>query len=723
MDKQKETLAQLPKEGTHVQSKIQKTKENVQPEVAEQPSSLKRDSTSTKSAVMCEKDINMNVVNDSSTHVSTLKPKDSDLKALLEVSKLPRRDVPIVSKSSKDNFSVQYSKTSRSDCQKCKEIILKDTLRIGREMIINSSSNFYTGSSGGLGIGWWHLDCFFQDHTSKLKWSSFEGVEELSVDDQKALHKRACHRDMPDDLVAQVTAAHEAVDAQNKLRQLKLDRKMEVIQKREEKASRLAGIKNTSVDDVIRDNISKLIEDKTTKDLKNIVKENDLNVPRPKPQKGKKKSAPNREECVEAIVKANPLSQIGKIVHEAVSRQIKIDELKVLLDKAGLSKVGSKVELADRLLSHLGIELSEETKNEMESNVISNGFEHCVTKSSVVLEEKEEEDPDMVISARRGDLESVKMLLENSTLPIATLNMSCKWTEVEERKGGLKKSWTLHGETPLLASSRKGHVEIVHFLLTQEADPTLEGCIAGELNDSPLSAVEKNISILNKQINRLDSAMLGSDALSVMERLAKFECIKQLLSCATQYWSRATYAGAHYTDRRKNAFQKNANKPTNSTEMQSRLSSISTVIVLDEKRVQDLDLRIQKAKADEMERKEAENQVKADAKERKVQKKKTEKKEGGESTVVKVNPKELSGNGLQYEGRIVNWMKGFGFLKVSSPRLTSDIYVHISDIGEEEERKMCRSGSRMKFEIVESDRKPGTFQAKNVVMIKRTPEQ
>ena len=124
MDKQKETLAQLPKEGTHVQSKIQKTKENVQPEVAEQPSSLKRDSTSTKSAVMCEKDINMNVVNDSSTHVSTLKPKDSDLKALLEVSKLPRRDVPIVSKSSKDNFSVQYSKTSRSDCQKCKEIIL-----------------------------------------------------------------------------------------------------------------------------------------------------------------------------------------------------------------------------------------------------------------------------------------------------------------------------------------------------------------------------------------------------------------------------------------------------------------------------------------------------------------------------------------------------------------------------------------------------------------------
>merc|ERR1719354_724773 len=91
-------------------------------------------------------------------------------------------------------------------------------------------------------------------------------------------------------------------------------------------------------------------------------------------------------------------------------------------------------------------------------------------------------------------------------------------------------------------------------------------------------------------------------------------------------------------------------------------------------------------------------------------------KSGGGGSVV-TNELDFAGNGVTYEGHVVNWRGTFGFVKVNSPHFKSNIFVHFTDISHND-RSQCNSGSNLKFQVERSLRKPGTVQAKNASIIR-----
>ena len=677
-----------------------------------------------------------------------------------------------ISRNESGRYEAQYSPTSRASCRMCSQKVMKSILRIGKEVTID------TGCYSGKGMGWWHMPCFFRKHSHKMKWNDFNGVEDLSVDDQKKLYLHACHCKMPDDLLAEVTLTQEAVSIQNQQleKQLERDYQTASAEKQEQNAAHLEAVKNTSIEKVIRDNIAKVIEKKTVEELKSIINGNGLNVDRSSAGKGKKKGAPKKADYIHAIINANPLCKIGSLVQRAIRKHIKVDDLKVMLQNVGLPRTGSKLELTKRILEYLGGDYGEESVEEKKTKKNNAyGFdpdEYRFTKYDVY--EKNEIDPDIVLKAREGDLEGIKNILLKTGRPVATINASRKWTETEE-KWGYDKSWEWHGETPLLAACRNRHVEVVHYLLTNEADPTLEGCISCDVTESPISAVNKEVNSLNNEINEIKTDKIRShrlfnyNATLLARNLAKYQHIKQLLDASVKFWSKANYAGPQYSDARKNSFSKNPNKPANSTELQKVLGTISVDISVNPVLEKELDLCLKQArkkegdkraaeferKQEETERKRLEMEKQQEEMARQYRQKREEKERVAREFQEKVraaaatsktqtntlspmavafkqrtpsshlnmlprpetsNEMEPAGNDILYEGIIVKWLGGYGFLKVDSANFSSNIFVHITDIISQDCR-ICGVGTRLKFKIEPSVRKPGTVQAKNAIIL------
>ena len=84
--------------------------------------------------------------------------------------------------------------------------------------------------------------------------------------------------------------------------------------------------------------MTKVIASITVDQLRSIVKANGLSVERSSGGKGKSKGAPKKADYQNAIINADPLCMIGSLVHRAIRRHIKVDELIVLMENAGLSK-------------------------------------------------------------------------------------------------------------------------------------------------------------------------------------------------------------------------------------------------------------------------------------------------------------------------------------------------------------------------------------------------
>ena len=369
-------------------------------------------------------------------------------------------------------YEAQYSKTSRAHCRghHCyNKQINKGAFRIGKMVHIEFGNH-----GGGMGLGWWHMKCFFQQHSHIMKWTDFNGVEELSVEDQKDLHLKAIRCAMPVELLARVIVTHDSVMNKNKEveKRQEVEKREAAAQRRDENVARVEArveaAKNSSVEDLIREKVAKVIEKKTVEALKAIVKSNALAVER---KNGKKKGAPKKADYVEAVINADPLYKIGSLVRRAIRKHITVDELKVMLANVGLSKTGSKPELTKRLLDHLGGDFGEESEEE-EKKKKKHGFDYDSDEYEFTrfgCYKKDKDHPEIVECARCGDLESIKRILRNTPRPIATINASRKWTESEDKWGGYSKEWEWHDATPLLAAATNGHVEVVYYLLMNDA--------------------------------------------------------------------------------------------------------------------------------------------------------------------------------------------------------------------------------------------------------------
>jgi Ankyrin repeats (3 copies) len=196
--------------------------------------------------------------------------------------------------------------------------------------------------------------------------------------------------------------------------------------------------------------------------------------------------------------------------------------------------------------------------------------------------------PHIVVAAGNGRLEQVRSLIETSSNPKLVLNASRRWTEVDYRMSGFTKEYEWHGATPLIEAARKGHADIVQYLLMKEADPTLEGCIAENVHYNAFSAAEKNIppnqdsatpekwmasypDIVN------DESLCPRDAAKRLFQVGdngRRQCVR-LLQAARPFWQKSPHASSRYDS--SNIKARCFNKPTNSNDLLVALQAVPSM--------------------------------------------------------------------------------------------------------------------------------------------------
>ena len=164
---------------------------------------------------------------------------------------------------------------------------------------------------------------------------------------------------------------------------------------------------------------------------------------------------------------------------------------------------------------------------------------------------KDDKVPKIVKAAGDGDIGAIKNLVKeaskNGDKEVRLLvNMTQRWTEVDYKMSGFTKEYEWHGLTALAEAVCIGHFDIAHYLLTLEADPTLEGC----LNDGEYANAFKAVNLCKT----VDS-----------------ERIKKLLEAVKPLWKDAEYKSSRYSkDRVAKAFP---NQPTDKEGLQKVLLS------------------------------------------------------------------------------------------------------------------------------------------------------
>lgn len=86
-------------------------------------------------------------------------------------------------------------------------------------------------------------------------------------------------------------------------------------------------------------------------------------------------------------------------------------------------------------------------------------------------------------ACEKGDLDEVKdMLAREADIPtrLSVINGARRWTEIDYRASGFTKEWEWFDRTPLLIAIKKGHVNIVRYLLEEGANPALQACYADD---------------------------------------------------------------------------------------------------------------------------------------------------------------------------------------------------------------------------------------------------
>jgi len=101
-------------------------------------------------------------------------------------------------------FEVEYAKSNRATCKKCKGKIDKDVVRVGLKAAIPEDAE---GAAAHMGCSWHHFSCFpqakgrawFKKHLTPDVAESVEGLEALKSEDRDAVAElfKACRGEVP----------------------------------------------------------------------------------------------------------------------------------------------------------------------------------------------------------------------------------------------------------------------------------------------------------------------------------------------------------------------------------------------------------------------------------------------------------------------------------------------------------------------------------------------
>lgn len=224
-----------------------------------------------------------------------------------------------------------------------------------------------------------------------------------------------------------------------------------------------------------------------------------------------------------------------------------------------------------------------DTDNDSEDCSIE--FPNCDVSENGDIYGPNEYEPPLVMFSRTGNIKAVQKFFKASGFSPVQINVARKWTEVEE-KMGYDKSWDWYDDTPLIAASREGHFDVVKYLVSHEADPTLESCHRCDVYETALKAANDT---LLKRKSRIEDLLKGSassyerkkndpkeDALDILDEITNLENIVRLLELVEPYWKKCSYSSSHYSNERQKRMAMKPNFPTDSKQMKEKISSFMT---------------------------------------------------------------------------------------------------------------------------------------------------
>jgi hypothetical protein len=167
------------------------------------------------------------------------------------------------------------------------------------------------------------------------------------------------------------------------------------------------------------------------------------------------------------------------------------------------------------------------------------------------LQPMDERKPALTKAAARGDLETVKRIVEASAAisileKNKTINYAPIWTELlEEERGNLiQQEW--FDVTAITMAAIRGHHHILQYLLEEGADPTLRGCPKDAVrNDDfdPIAADQKDL-----HMNAFDTAK---------DLCKQIRCCRRshdLLMICKPYWKRCNYSSSNASKCKRETF-------------------------------------------------------------------------------------------------------------------------------------------------------------------------
>ena len=173
---------------------------------------------------------------------------------------------------------------------------------------------------------------------------------------------------------------------------------------------------------------------------------------------------------------------------------------------------------------------------------------------------KDDRKAEITKKSEEGDLNAVKRIVQAATEKDKVINTARRWTEVDYKASGFTKEYEWFDLTPLATAARKGHDDIVQYLLEQGADPTLEGCPEDDVYLNALKAA-------NEALGR---AMAGRNRASCNKPR---RCV-DLLSIAEIFWNKSSYSSSSYGATKRQVY---SNRPKDMNLLLESLSEVKDI--------------------------------------------------------------------------------------------------------------------------------------------------
>lgn len=184
------------------------------------------------------------------------------------------------------------------------------------------------------------------------------------------------------------------------------------------------------------------------------------------------------------------------------------------------------------------------------------GFKAMVyghSKEDLAHVPKSEQMPEIIKVATEGNINHLKCIVETSVShedKMKLINSARMQVQTEYWREELK-VFKCFGTTPLIAAASKGHHDIVQFLLSSGADPTLKGCVKDIYTD------HSHITALDAA-NRLLGSTLGGGSTGytkeAVEKCSKPRRCVDLLTVASYFWEESPYSSCGYDETKRSVF-------------------------------------------------------------------------------------------------------------------------------------------------------------------------